>query len=1436
MKLNYVCVLFLGMLYTAGAGDWPMWRYDAGRSAITGEKLSYPLTMLWTRQLRTPQPAWPESQDTLQFDSSYEPVVIGKLIIIPSMVGDNVTAYETETGKEVWRFYSDGPVRFAPAGYNRKIYFGSDDGWLYCLDSNTGRCLWKFFVGPVRPVYDGKKYLMKEDERWILGNGRLISSWPVRGAPVVYDGKIYVAGGIFPFMGIFVHALDAETGRVIWSNTGNSMDWQLQPHDSEAFAGLVPQGYIAVNDSFVVIPGGRTTPGIYDRRSGKLYHLELANPPPGRRGDYAVIISGDKFFSGGTMFNLRDGSPLLYVRGDLYDRHFVYSVQDDRLVIQKIPSTILPSMFENLKEWMSVKLNRAPERIFLRAGNTFLGARADGTVMAIALDNTTGRIVWSGKVEGVPWSIVVGDSKVFVVTHEGKLYCFGERRSNAETLVSNKSGESNTASTESNFIKTILEIAKPGAGGYCLIAGDNSDALAKEFLQHSNMYVIVVNSDRTKIDFFRRLMDDADIYGIRTACLLRDPLTVKYPPYFADLICLTEKHMLTSIVPHENIRYLVQALKPYGGTLCVPAEKADVKFLQMLADKYGGSEYKVGWIDGIGWIKRTEKLPGAGWWTHQNADSCNTSMSEDRLVKAPFSVLWFGGPSNDRILPRHGHGPMPHVVNGRLIIEGRDMLRAIDVYTGRLLWEYDIPGIGAYYDRTYHHPGASETGGNYVSLPDAIYALAGGRCIVIEPATGKKVKEIVFCSSDGNAYKAGWLTAGGGVLSAVCSPFRVPSLDPGDVPPSGAEVLIPAGAIWEYYTGKPRDEDWKTFHGSIDGWSRGRAGFGYGVKVQTVLSHMRGKTDTLCLRKQFHVSDPASISQIIIMAKHDDDFTCYINGHEVAKVLGETKRRVELYPKTWPYLATYEEVGVSNVTSFLKRGDNIFAIQAINNHIQDPRFLIEPYVVAVSTTAGQTQTAVPFSPEHTALQTNVITSAEGVYLVVMDPRSGKFLWERKAELAFRHNTVVIGGGKLFCVDGLTSEKRQYLARRGLSEKSASTLYAFDLNTGKVLWQKKGEDTAFGTWLIYSEKYDALVVGGAGGRDRPFDEKSQGLAVYLGRDGSLLWKKPEFVYSGPCIVRDKMIITQPGFFPGTALDLLTGALLLREDPITGTTISWTISKRHGCDSAIGGWNILTFRSASAGFFDMLADYGTSNLGGVRSGCTPNVIPADGLLCLPDYTRTCTCLYQLQTSLAVVHDPDAEMWSFAEYSWNGLPVRRAGINFGAPGDRKSDEGTVWLDYPSVGGPSPDLPVKVEGSNIEYYRHHASFFTGKLPWVGCSGVTGAERIRVQVAVQKQEKHLYTVRLYFAEPELTVGAGDRIFEVEILGDGDKISMVDFLKSRNTASQRMLVDVVKEAGHPRVVIVREVKNVRCQSYLEIRLQPKKMRSIISGIEIIRQD
>ena len=178
------------------AADWPMWRYDAARSNASPSDLSAELHLNWTLHLPKPRPAWPASQAKLQFDSNHQPIVIGDLLVLGSTVDDSITAYETKSGEQAWRFYTEGPVRFAPVGYHDRIYVASDDGYLYCLQASDGSLLWKVRGGP--------------DDSRIIGNDRLVSTWPVRGGPVLIDGTIYFTAGIWPSMGIFVHAVDAR--------------------------------------------------------------------------------------------------------------------------------------------------------------------------------------------------------------------------------------------------------------------------------------------------------------------------------------------------------------------------------------------------------------------------------------------------------------------------------------------------------------------------------------------------------------------------------------------------------------------------------------------------------------------------------------------------------------------------------------------------------------------------------------------------------------------------------------------------------------------------------------------------------------------------------------------------------------------------------------------------------------------------------------------------------------------------------------------------------------------------------------------------------------------------------------------------------------------------------------------------------------------------
>src|SRR5687767_6782855 len=128
----FACLTIAFLCCTAQAADWPQWRYDAQRSAASPADLPAKLSLHWVRELPRLTPAWPD-QPKMLFDAAYEPIVVGQRLIVGSLHDGSVTAYDTGNGAELWTFFADGPVRFAPSAWEERIYVASDDGYLYCL-------------------------------------------------------------------------------------------------------------------------------------------------------------------------------------------------------------------------------------------------------------------------------------------------------------------------------------------------------------------------------------------------------------------------------------------------------------------------------------------------------------------------------------------------------------------------------------------------------------------------------------------------------------------------------------------------------------------------------------------------------------------------------------------------------------------------------------------------------------------------------------------------------------------------------------------------------------------------------------------------------------------------------------------------------------------------------------------------------------------------------------------------------------------------------------------------------------------------------------------------------------------------------------------------------------------------------------------------------
>ncbi|MBN1556227.1 MAG: PQQ-binding-like beta-propeller repeat protein [Phycisphaerae bacterium] len=1028
--------------------DWPMWGHDPARSGRTAMKLPEILHPQWIRRLPAPRRAWIkqlDDRDKLEFDLSYSPIVMDNIVFVPSMNSDSLTAYDLDSGKEKWRFYADGPVRVAPAAGNGKVYFVSDDGRMYCLDAETGKERWRFDAKPT--------------DHKVLGNGRVISMWPARGGPVLYEGKIYFAAGVWPYLGTFVFALDAETGKQIWANTGHSTDWQSQPHGGAfAFAGVSPQGYLAVGGDRLVVSGGRALPAMFDRRDGTL----LLSSVDGKEvGGYRVRIDGNYCYNHGLRFRLSDGQR-----------------DGDGSIVDK---TLLARVNSLRKQF---------------DGDVFEYAAAGG--------------------------------RLLVVTHKGTIYCFGPDKRKVKKYAYRLAKPSVRSDAAGDRAKDIL--TKSGLReGYALCLGVGDGSLMEQLSAGSKLHIVGIDADPKRIDALRRRFDDAGLYGRRIALIPGTPGESHYPKYISSLVVLEDPSVLTDKPDAALLETVYDLLRPYNGRAFLKitpgTREAFAEALKEFTPVNGLAEEKDGYVV----LSRTGPLPDTGQWTHQYADSANTVISHDDLVRPPFGPIWFGGISNEHVLPRHALGPRPQVAGGRLVILGVETISARCVFTGRELWVREFAGVGHPFtdmnlERDWRRgksvymvcqPGAAYIGSPYVTLPDDVYLRYKGCVYRLDPETGKTRNQ------------------------------------------------------------------WK------------------------------------------------------LPARPDRD-----KGPD------------------WGHISVCGDVLITTTNPHIWRGG---ALGAANDDRWD--------------------------------------GSSSERLIAMDRNTGKVLWTRDAQIGFRHMAITSGDGKVF-INDLLSEKALDLAkRRGTDVTKKPRLYALDLQTGEVLWTV--ESDVFGTFLGYNKRHDILIEGGSRDTRRPLEDEPGVLIARRGKDGEILWRHNGDGLQGPMIQHDEMLISGR---PGSAIRIPDGKTQQREHPITGREIDWSYWKAYGCGMSNAGTHLILFRSGAAGFADMENGVGTSNLGGAKSGCTASLIPADGILNAPDYTRTCTCSYQNQTSQGLIHMPEMEMWTLNEPLGRvDGPIVRMGVNLGAPGDRMHN-GTLWTPFPRSGAPGlaqwvvlnsvdyKDVPVRV------------------------------------------------------------------------------------------------------------------------------------------------
>lgn len=381
--------------------DWPTRMHDNQRTGVTRESVAFPMSPLWTYTTeRAPAPAWTESpaiHDYLHnwydlkprqhFDRCMDVAIEGSRVYFGSSTSGAVTCLDIQDGSERWSFFTDAPVRFSPHASDGRIYFGSDDGCVYCVDGETGKEIWRDRAVP------------RDDMVW--GNQHMISVWPVRTSVLVDGEDVFWTAGMFPEEDMFVCKRKALDGTAVWTKP----------------AAAPPQGYLLALDDRLFVPSGKSFPRVYSRETGECIGDVKNNVRDG--GCWALIAPDThEIWTGPTTanetqsFDPKNMARIASVRGAnvlVVGSGFVYFTTDETLA--KLDRDSQAITWEKPLPY--------PHSLIKTRNCLFAGG--EGEIAAIDFE---GNRLWTAPVDGIAYGLAYAHGKLFVSTDSGSIHCF----------------------------------------------------------------------------------------------------------------------------------------------------------------------------------------------------------------------------------------------------------------------------------------------------------------------------------------------------------------------------------------------------------------------------------------------------------------------------------------------------------------------------------------------------------------------------------------------------------------------------------------------------------------------------------------------------------------------------------------------------------------------------------------------------------------------------------------------------------------------------------------------------------------------------------------------------------------------------------------------------------------------------------------------------
>ena len=393
---------------------WPMFHGDAARTGFSESKVPSSPKVLWeitVSQLR--------EFGVNDFEVQRPIIDQGKVFFASSQV----FAADLNSGEIIWNYKGDRPdfyPSFLAAGDGRVFVTVTNsnklknmsEGFIYALDENDGRFLWK---------YQTQKQI----------------SHP---SPVLAEGKVFIgdeSGAIY--------AIETNTGNLVWKRQLEA----LWIHSSPAY-------------KLGIIYVGTETSDTGDGKTGKGSFLYALDAKDGR-----VLWRFESDWRGYDMANFIHGTPAI-LEDTVYfgvENGWFYALNKDsgKVIWKKIITKGTRTAAREAAGTGLVGVSTAPA---LGYGKIFVGTWEGNFV---ALDQKDGTTIWEYNYgnEGTDSSAVLADGKVCFGSHYLDFYCFNEK--NGKVIWKEKLGGPSTA-LSSGILVVPNDLAAAESPGSILVA------------------------------------------------------------------------------------------------------------------------------------------------------------------------------------------------------------------------------------------------------------------------------------------------------------------------------------------------------------------------------------------------------------------------------------------------------------------------------------------------------------------------------------------------------------------------------------------------------------------------------------------------------------------------------------------------------------------------------------------------------------------------------------------------------------------------------------------------------------------------------------------------------------------------------------------------------------------------------------------------------